>query len=568
MRRVPRLPSVPSPRPSPMPVPTVQVVREPRRAIAVVPVDPVRGGTGVERSLEAELGDRTVLHHTLRRLLRSTRLHRVVLVAPRDWDPAAALDGLELRDRLELLPWDGDVIEGTARSRFAARAWSDACWRGGIAGRSVFDEVLAPRAIRAAMERHQASDAFLCGPDWPLVAVREPWGADAMVERLESSRVDPWMQFAPGPAGVSGCLLSSGAVSDLQRGTVRSIGAWLDARMDWSGRPERLRAPLPVAGFRERLVMDTPRSSRRLRRAIEPLLHADADLPLETLLAAVERQSDAAPGFMPQHLVLELCTGRRGCGLTSPHRFGSLQRPPMTTRRLERVLTRMSEARDVAVTLAGAGDPMIHPDVHAFVDRIRAAGALAIEVRTELRSPHAVEDLRRLDADVITVDLHAVDAAGYRAMMGPADFDAAEQALRALVARRTHGDDGLPVPWVLPRVERLRESVAWVPLFLQAWARDADGAVVDAPPQRDPWGNAIRDAPMPACGEELWAHADMLRRVTVLSDGRVPAVDGDLLGQASVGSVDQDDLVTLYRLVHARRRSVRTGVGLSQAVLA
>jgi hypothetical protein len=32
--------------------------------------------------------------------------------------------------------------------------------------------------------------------------------------------------------------------------------------------------------------------------------------------------------------------------------------------------------------------------------------------------------------------------------------------------------------------------------------------------------------------------------------------------------VDQDDLVTLYRLAYARRRSVRTGVGLSQAVLA
>jgi hypothetical protein len=211
---------------------------------------------------------------------------------------------------------------------------------------------------------------------------------------------------------------------------------------------------------------------------------------------------------------------------------------------------------------------MIHPDVHAFVDRIRAAGALAIEVRTELRSPTAVEDLQRLDVDVITADLHAVDTPGYRTMMGPADFEGAVQALHALAMGRRHADGALVHPWLLPRVERLRESVPWVTMFLQTWSRDADGAVVDAPPQRDPWGNPIPEAPMPACGEEIWAHLDMLRRVTVLSDGRVPAVDGDLLGNASVGSVDQDDLVTLYRLAYARRRSVRTGVGLSQAVLA
>ena len=567
IRRVPSLPRVPVSRRAASATAAVQVTRESHRAIAVVPIDPVRGGTGVERSLEAELGDRSVLHHTLKRLLHSKELHRVVMVAPKGWDARPALDGLEVRDRLELLSWDGDVVEGDARGRFASRAWADACWRGGIGGRSVFDEVLAPKAMRAAMELHQASEVFLCGPDWPLVAVREPWGVDAMVQRLSMLPARPWMQFALGPAGSSGCLLSSVAVKALEQGTVRSIGAWLDTRMDWSGHAERLRAPMSIAGFRERLIMDTPRAARRMRLALEPLMHGDAVLSMETMLAAVARQSDAAPNLVPQHLVIELCTGRRGCGLTSPHRFGSLQRPPMTAKRLERLLSRVAEARDVAVTLAGAGDPMIHPDVHAFVDRIRAAGALAIEVRTELRSPAAVEDLQRLDVDVITADLHAVDAPGYRTMMGPADFDGAVQALHALAMGRGHAGGALAHPWLLPRVERLRESVPWVTMFLQTWSRDADGAVVDPPPQRDPWGNPIPEAPMPACGEEIWAHLDMLRRVTVLSDGRVPAVDGDLLGNASVGSVDQDDLVTLYRLAYARRRSVRTGVGLSQAVL-
>jgi len=221
----------------------------------------------------------------------------------------------------------------------------------------------------------------------------------------------------------------------------------------------------------------------------------------------------------------------------------------------------VGEARDVAVTLAGAGDPLIHPDAQEFVQRIRAAGALAIEVRTELLSPTAVAGLQAIRPDVITVDLHAVDAPGYRVMMGPANFAVAINAVHALVNLRDAKCGGLPIPWVLPRVERLRESVAWVPMFLQLWQRDADGAVVDAPPQRDPWGNAIDDALMSAGGDASANPFHPQHRITVLSDGRVPMIDGDLLGNSVVGSIDQEDVVGLYRLAMARRKT--SGVGIT-----
>jgi hypothetical protein len=298
-------------------------------------------------------------------------------------------------------------------------------------------------------------------------------------------------------------------------------------------------------------------------------MHGDLDLPMELMLAAVARQADAPSGLAPQHLVIELNTGRRGCGAASPHRFGSLQRPPMTMRRLERVLARLGEARDTAITLGGAGDPLIHPDVAPFIARIRAAGALAIEVRTELIAPQAVEQLGGLDIDVITVDLHAVDAAGYRAMMGSGDFRLSVERVHELLRRRGTRVEGrsLPHPWILPRIERLRESVPWVSAFLQEWIRDADGAVVDPPPQRDPWGGLMREAPMPASGDDGWAHLDTMRRMTVLSDGRVPAVDGDLLGQSSIGSIEHEDLVTLHRALCARRREAGVRGGLALAGL-
>ena len=96
---------------------------------------------------------------------------------------------------------------------------------------------------------------------------------------------------------------------------------------------------------------------------------------------------------------------------------------------------------------------------------------------------------------------------------------------------------------------------------------DALEHVADPPPQRDPWGGLLREAPTPASGDDGWAHLDTLRRMTVLSDGRVPAIDGDLLGNLSVGNVEQDDLVALHRALVARRREAGVQGGLALAGL-
>jgi hypothetical protein len=56
--------------------------------------------------------------------------------------------------------------------------------------------------------------------------------------------------------------------------------------------------------------------------------------------------------------------------------------------------------------------------------------------------------------------------------------------------------------------------------------------------------------------------------MTVLSDGRVPLVDGDLLGTMVAGSVDAEDLVSLHRAVVSRRRDRSGRAALSLARMA
>ena len=534
--------------------------RDTPRVVAVLAIDPLRGGTGVERSLELEFGGRTVLRRTIDRLLESDEIEHVCLVAPENWDHRAALEGIEPSSHLHIVYAPEPVFgEGHADIR-AARAWSDSCSRGGIANLCVFDEVFSAKAALLACEHVHANAVLVCGADWPLIAVKEQWGVRGLVERWRSSARDLQFVCSLAAPGIGACLLPIESVRLLASGAARSIGQWIEERADTRNSAEIIAIPDFVAAVADRLIMDTPRSIQRVRRALEPLLHG-AEISAHAQFEALARHANAPPTFVPQFLTIELNTGRRGCGLASPHRFGTLQRPTMTQKRMDRILARVAEARDVVVTLGGAGDPLVHPDVVEFANQIRKAGALALSVRSELLSLDALEKLAAIDADVISVDLHATNASEYVRMMGFDRFAFAQRAMESVIAHRrveTGAPPWLARPWVLAHIERLRDMVDRIAAFGALWQNRAGGFCVDSPPQIDPWGDTILDAPLCAAGFAASNSPSEHLALTVLSDGRVPAQAGDVLGTTSVGNVDSEDLLTLFR--SSRQHRSRTAV--------
>lgn len=531
------------------------VKRDAPRVVAVLVIDPLRGGTGVERSLELEFGGRTVLRRTIDRLLESDEIEHVCLVAPENWDHRAALEGIEPSSHLHIVYAPEPVFGAGHADIRAARAWSDSCSRGGIANLCVFDEVFSAKAALLACEHVHANAVLVCGADWPLIAVKEQWGVRGLVERWRSSARDLQFVCSLAAPGIGACLLPIESVRMLASGGARSIGQWIEERADARNAAEIIAIPDFVAAVAERLIMDTPRSIQRVRRALEPLLHG-ADISAHAQFEALTRHANAPPTFAPQFLTIELNTGRRGCGLASPHRFGTVQRPTMTHKRMDRILARVSEARDVVVTLGGAGDPLVHPDVVEFAKQIRKAGALALSVRSELLSLDALEKLAAIDADVISVDLHATNASEYVRMMGFDRFDFARRALESVIAHR-RAQPGAPAwlarPWILPVIERLRDMVDRIAAFGALWQNRAGGFCVDSPPQIDPWGDTITDAPLCAAGFAASNSPSEHLALTVLSDGRVPAQSGDLLGTTSVGNVDSEELLMLFRSSRQQR---------------
>ncbi|MCE9619279.1 MAG: radical SAM protein [Planctomycetes bacterium] len=545
---------------------TVVVIREAPRVAAVLAIDPARGGTGVERSLELEFGGRSVLRRTIDRLLQSEEIEHVCLVAPENWDHRAALEGLEPNSHLHLLRVPGSAFGSGHGDIRLARAWSDSCCRGGIANLSVYDEAYSAKAALQACEEVHANAALICGADWPLIAVQESWGVRGLVQRWREAAEPLKFVCSLAAVGVGSCLLPIESVRLLAGGSAVSIGQWIEEVADEleAGGAAKLgpivAVPQYAASVAERLIMDTPRSIQRIRRALEPLLHG-SELSALAQFEALDRHAGAPPTFVPQLLTIELNTGRRGCGLASPHRFGTLQRPTMTPKRMDRILSRISETRDVVVTLAGAGDPLVHPDVAAFAAQIRRAGALSLAVRSELLSPDALEKLAEIDPDVVTVDLHATNSEEYSRMMGYDRFDFVQEAIERVIRgrRREPGAaEWIARPWVLPRIERLRDMVDRIAEFGERWRNRAGGYCVDSPPQVDPWGDPIPDAPISAEGWIYGSSHQDRSALTVLSDGRVPARNDDLLGTTSVGSVDSEELLTLFR--YARQHRARTAV--------
>lgn len=542
--------------------------------VAFVPVDPEHGGAGSTRSLRETFGGPTVLQRTLQRLGTSRRLDRICVLVPDDY-PVEELIQVDRIDLPVQIVRCGESVFGPEHEAIvAARMFADRSWRGGVAGMTVFDEVLAADAMHRMLEHGDHAAAVLCGPDWPLVEVLGQGGIDELVDRWRDSSGRQPFVFTQAPPGLGACLVGRELMGTLAGGNrLATIGAMLGYRPE---RPEHdpiaregnITIEPRVRGTLVRGIFDSPRRRVHLRRSLEPLL---ADRPGE---GDVLRQTDfidqletdrrgGLPQQGPRHVVIELCTGRLGSGVSSPHRRGTIQRSPMTIRRFGRLVSELAESKDALITLGGVGDPLQHPDCLHFIELAHEAGIKGIHLRTELQcAPATVEALARSAVSVISVDLNADRPETYRAAMGHDGFRTVLGNLELLLNRRRvlrgDGPGAFALPWIVPRIERRAETYEDIEPFFERWQRLLGTPVIDAPPPATSEGIEGADRLSGAGNPARHMVSELFRRMVVLSDGRVPLSENDLEGTSSIGDVDHRSARELWRrLVEARRRILR-----------
>jgi hypothetical protein len=547
------------------------------KAAFVVPIDPWHGGLGTPRSLAETLAGRPVLQWTLERLGRSREAASIVLLVPEGYDIEALLDRKRIRVPLEIHRTQGSPFGAQRAAVAAARLWSDSSWRGGIAGLTVYDEVLAASATLQAMERFGITAAVLVGPDWPLVAVEGATGCDELIKRHRTRPDLLRIVFNQSPPGLCGVLVERSLMQELARGGRHASIGWLLAyepsrpQQDPISKDVCVQIDHTVRRSLVRGVFDTPRNMIRMRRAIEPWIGergaSVAEISATAAIELLERQLfDTVPYYTPQHLIVELNTGRQGSGAASPHRMGSVQRTVMTERRFARLIEQLAESRDSVITLGGAGDPLLHPDFARFIRMAKDGGIRGVHVRTELCAPPATIDLlAESGVDAISVELDADNAETYRRMHGVDRYREVLANMERLLGQRRvlsgSGGAAFAVPWVVPRLQRRVENCDDIDTFFDRWQHILGTALIEGAPPFDPSAESppVALASARAPSRAMWR--EMLRRMLVLSDGSVPLSELDLRGDRIFGHVDRGALLQLWRDLVTRRKQMRRELG-------
>jgi hypothetical protein len=434
-----------------------------QRIGAVIIADDQRGPRGLPSRWHDDLDDRIVLRHTVDRL-RQTDLDDVIVVCP----TGAAVAFEDVTNLQTSLPLT-DAVHDRA---VAARKWSPNCWRGGIGGATVYDELIVAAPMLEAMKVHRLDAVLVVGPDWPRL---DPQLCDAVIARYRENPESNPLTFTQAPPGLCGIVIGRELL-----GRMQADGAMFGAMIDYNPR-----APQADPIAKNVCVQIEPAIRQQMRR-----FTYDAQRWVEALnregrrgekAQREELSSDSAPSRLCeyQQMVIELTPQRPATGPITPQHHVAIERLPMPVDDAKRILDRVAEVDDIAVTFGGLGDALCHPHWVELIEYARTAGVYGIHLETDLHVDQpALERLAELPIDVLSVRLNADSPETYARLMGGDDLHAVMKRIEWLLKHRQSGG----LQWVVPRMIKTNDNVHELESFVDRWTYFAGHAVVERPP--------------------------------------------------------------------------------------
>ena len=541
------------------------------RVAAVVAVDPLYGGTGIYRELSTTCGGRSILQLTLERLSCSRELSSIVILVPDEYDVSELIDLSAITLPVVLKRCGKNVFGPEHAAIQVARACSGTSWRGGIHGLSVYDEVFAPVPTAEVLQEEGFDGALLVGPDWCLLPVAVENGVDSVVARF---REQPSLgcTFNQAPPGLGGLVLGRECIEEYAGRRVRqaTIGHLSGYRPEYPehdriAREHNVSIEPHVRSSVHRAIFDTPRQRRIFEHALESSVHQGTEVNSSSVLASADAQlMEGASAFGPQHVTIEICTGRAGAGVARADRLAEVQRPIMDESVFRKIVTPLGRQKDCVLTLGGSGDPLRHPHFDRLVGIAREVGIPVIHVHTELIAEKT--DIQRLldcSPDVVSVDIDGDSAKTRRAMHGVDHWDLILENMKHLLGGRrvlgdAHGSAGFSLPWIVPRLQRRVESVEDIPAFFERWRRLLGTGVIDGIPVPEDEDRREIDSLSKTYPPPAYLRTRGLREMNILSDGTVPSVAGDWSGENIIGDIRESGLIDVWcQLVEQRRGAYR-----------
>ncbi len=470
-----------------------------RRVAAMVHVDFEQGGLGTTRDIESKISqDHTPIRATVARLLSARRLREVVCLTD---DPERLEQALgDLFPRVSVAPLDLSRMRSRINAVGAARKFNPAAWRGGIASLACYDEVLEPVSCAAEMKRRDIDAAVLVGADWCLT---DPALVDAMIERHGECPEAMRLVFSQAPPGLGSILIDRHVMDTLAQnaesaGPFATVGALLGyvpfaPQDDPITRPMCIPVSPAVRDLMERCIPDIPATRDLVVRVLETL---DLNAGMNAIAATIEKTNTAPTN--PGLVEIEVQQGDLALAMS------------------------IVEQLDPGSTLTLRGQRV--EDCSQLAEVVVAAHKrqVTVHVRTDLLGKQW-ETLVQSGIDVISVDVHAINAELYRHLTGRDEYETVKSRTEQLLAARNAqvGSGGLPVPWIIPRITRCDEAYEHIEPFYDGWLRACGCAVIDPPPERAP-GERIGPLTLP----NKASMARDRRELCLRADGYVVEGDG------------------------------------------
>jgi spiro-SPASM protein len=506
-----------------------------QHVVALVAIDPQIGPQGWPSAIHAPLADTTVLGMMLRRLSRCDELDGMIAIATGDGrDEIQPIVEAEARRSFNWHLVEGPVFDERHARRIAARKWSPAAWRGGLGGMTCYDEWLSPAAMLAALEAADADAGMIVGADWPLI---DPQLCAKIIRRHREYPDQLRLTFTQAPPGLCGFLLERNLLAQMVEKN-QTIGWLLEyhpqaPQPDPIARETCVQIEPAIRNGALRATCDAPRWRRLVDHvtqgaSAEQLLRMDA---LQTIQALTEAQRKL-PSSGPQQVTVELTTHRPCTGPITPQHHVTLERGDLSVEHAAQLFEQLAGAPDVAVTLGGLGDALVHPDWLKVVEAAREAGIWGIAVETDLvTDEQTLGQLAGAPVDVVSVRMNADTAETYERLMGRSDLRAVMDRIDWLV-RHTQ-PNGLP--WAVPRMIKTRDNVTELETFFDRGVFFCGHAVIDPPStgcSLMPDQSVIDMAP-----PQRTVCRQLHRRMTVHADGRIALCDQDWLGRHCLGEL-------------------------------
>ncbi len=375
----------------------------------------------------------------------------------------ARLEHCKEVDGVEIITGAKPDITNRLRAIRAARLFSPAAWRGGIAGLTCFDELFDPRRLAQTMAAHNADAALLVGADWALV---DPALCDEIIRRHREHPTEHRLTFSQAPPGIAGAVVARSLVEEIRdapptAGAFATLGGLLGylpmrPTADRIAKSVCVSIPASLRDTLGRFIADTPCRERYIRELINnnpDWISTPADQLIGSLIATDGFHTDA----FPAHTI---------CSATNADAL------------IDWCKTIQVDRSDAALTLQ-------HPPLDSIgdiIDAARNAGFASIHVRSMLDGPaEHTESLRSAKPDIISIDMLATTSEVYRELTGADRFDRVIENTERLIDTRENSG-GIPSPWIVPRITRRDAVYEQLESFYDYWICRTGAAVIDPLP--------------------------------------------------------------------------------------